>query len=357
MGSRNGLHKGHLVRAVLAGSWRSPDYPPLEITEADLAEIVPLLCKSGAAALAWRRVRETSLADSAAADILHQTYRHQSLKSALHEQHVERVFQVFRKAEVDAVILKGWVAAILYEQHDLRPAGDIDLYVRPEHFEKAVAAMKSPEAGGCFVDLHMSLSEIIERSFDELLARSRTVQLGAERVRTLGPEDHLALLCIHLLKHGAWRPLWLCDISVAIESLPPNFDWNICFGTNQQRARWIACAIGLAERLLQAKVDQVPLSRREMHVPEWVAQTVLYHWSRLFPGDSLPMRAAPFMAETLRRRRDVLKNIVNRWPDPITATFNLGAPFNNYPRFPYQLAEFLRNSARFMFALPLKRQS
>ena len=356
MGSRNGLHKGHLVAALLAGSWRSSNYPSLEIGEADLDEITPLLCKSGAAGLAWRRVRETKLADSAPADILHQAYRNQSLLSALHEQHVEKVFRLCREAHVEAILVKGWAAAILYEQNDLRPAGDIDLYVRPEHFDKAVTALRSPDATGCFVDLHTSLSEIGERSFDELLAHSRLVHLGMEQVRTLGAEDHLALLCIHLLKHGGWRPLWLCDISAAIESLPPDFDWDICFGSNPQRARWIACAMGLAAQLLGAHVHQVPRSREEMQVPAWVEQTVLYHWSRLFPGDSLPMRPAPLMADTLKQRRDVLKGIVNRWPDPITATFNLDGRFNNFPRFPYQLADFLRNSARFVFASTGKGQ-
>ncbi len=357
MGSRNGLHKGHLLASVLAGSWRSSNYPPLEISEAELEEVTPLLCKSGAAALGWRRVRETPLAESVPAKILQESYRHQSLKSALHEQHVEKAVRLCREAGVDALLFKGWAAAVLYEQDDLRPAGDIDIYPRPEHFEKAAATLKSPGASDCYIDLHPSLSEISERSFDELWARSRVVRLGPEEARTLGAEDHLALLCIHLLKHGGWRPLWLCDIAAAVESLPADFDWDTCFGKNQQRARWIACALGLAARLLHANVEQVPRSPQEMYVPAWVEQTVLYHWTRLFPGDSLPMRPAPLMAETLRQRRDVLKNIINRWPDPITASFNLDAPFNDFPRFPYQLADFLRSGARFVFAFPSKGQS
>ncbi|HKO61557.1 MAG TPA: nucleotidyltransferase family protein, partial [Pyrinomonadaceae bacterium] len=227
------------------------------------------------------------------------------------------------------------------------PAGDIDLCVRPEHRDKAVAALAG---SGCFTDLHTSLSEIGERSLDDLFARSKTVPLGAEQVRVLGTEDHLALLCIHLLKHGGWRPLWLCDISAAVESLPAGFNWDTCLGTNEQRARWIACTLGLAERLLQTDLSRVPLDRQQMRVPDWISGTVLYHWSRLFPGDALPMQAAPLMSITLRERRNVFKGIVDRWPDPITATFNLQGGVNNFPRFPYQLADFLRNGFRFMFA-------
>ena len=347
MSSRNGLHKGPLVAAVLAGSWRSSNYPPLTIDEAALQEITPLLCKSGAAALAWRRIKDTSLASSSSGETLRDTYRHQSLRSAVHEQQVEKVFRLLREAGVDAFVIKGWAAALLYEQQDLRPAGDIDVCVRPEHYGKALAALADSE---CSTDLHKVLAEIGERSFDVLLERSITVPLGAEDVRTLCTEDHLALLCIHLLKHGGWRPLWLCDIAAAVESLPPDFNWDICLGTHEQRARWIACTFGLAERLLQADVSRVPLSRDHLRVPEWITETVLYHWSRLFPGNVLPMQAATLMSVTLRQRRDILKSIRERWPDPITATFNLHGSVNNFPRFPYQLADFLRIGVQFMFA-------
>ena len=353
MSSRNGLHKGPLVAALLAGSWRSSNYPPLTIDQDALQEVTPLLCRSGAAALAWRRIKDTSLATSPAGETLRDTYRHQSLRAGLHEQQVEKVFRLFRESGVDAFLVKGWAASLLYEQHDLRPAGDIDVCVRPEHYDKALGALAGSD---CSTDLHTSLGEISERSFDDLLARSRLVPLCAENVRTLCTEDHLALLCIHLLKHGGWRPLWLCDIAAAVESLPPNFNWDICLGTHEQRARWIACTFALAERLLQADVRRVPLTRDQMRVPEWITETVLYHWSRLFPGDALPMRAAQLMSITLKQRRDILKGILERWPDPITATFNLQGSVNNFPRFPYQLAEFMRIGIQFIFASSGKNQ-
>jgi hypothetical protein len=50
------------------------------------------------------------------------------------------------------------------------------------------------------------------------------VELNGAKIRILGAEDHLRLLCLHLLKHGAWRPLWLCDVAAALESRPSSFD-------------------------------------------------------------------------------------------------------------------------------------
>ncbi|HKO61574.1 MAG TPA: nucleotidyltransferase family protein, partial [Pyrinomonadaceae bacterium] len=167
MSSQNGLQKGPLVAAVLAGSWRSNNYPALRINEQDLADVAALLSRSGAAALAWRRIKDTTLASSPSGETLRQTYRLQSLKSVAHEQAVEKVFRLLREAGVEALLVKGWAAAILYEQQDLRPAGDIDLCVRPEHRDKAVAALAG---SGCFTDLHTSLSEIGERSLDDLFA-------------------------------------------------------------------------------------------------------------------------------------------------------------------------------------------
>src|SRR5687767_4123853 len=106
MSSRNGLHKGSMVAAVLAGSWRSFNYPPLTIDQDALQGVTPLLCRSGAAALAWRRIRDTPLATSPAGETLRDTYRHQSLRSGVHEQQVEKVFRLLREAGVDGFLIK-----------------------------------------------------------------------------------------------------------------------------------------------------------------------------------------------------------------------------------------------------------
>src|SRR6266404_5619841 len=47
-----------------------------------------------------------------------------------------------------------------------------------------------------WVDLHSQLSELRDRSTEELLARSGTANLRETRVRVLCPEDNLALLAI-----------------------------------------------------------------------------------------------------------------------------------------------------------------
>jgi hypothetical protein len=167
-------------------------------------------------------------------------------------------------------------------------------------------------------------------------------------IRVLSDEDHLALMAIHLLKHGAWRPLWLCDIGAAMESLPAGFDWDRCLGTNKKRANWVACAIGLANRLLGADIGAMPFERRPKDLPAWLLSNILIQWSRLFPADHLPITPPPLMLNNLGSPRALLDGMRQRWPDPVTATFNLRGRFDDFPRLPYQVGDFLLKAGRFL---------
>src|SRR6266550_2592527 len=131
MTNRRDIRKGLLVATVLGGAWRSPDFPPLDITQHHLAEVTPLLCSSGVAALAWRRISNTHLRESPSVEVLHQTYQLQSLHRAIQEEQIEKVFRMLHAASVDAILAKGWAASAFYTSRDLRPCGDIDIYVRP----------------------------------------------------------------------------------------------------------------------------------------------------------------------------------------------------------------------------------
>jgi len=351
MKSKEALHKGTLVAEVLAGSWRNSGVPTLQMTEIELDAVTPLLYDSGTAALGWHRLKQTPLRTSASAQILHQAYRLQSLQSEIHAQKIEKVFRLFREAGVAGVLAKGWAAAGLYGDRTLRPYGDIDVCVRPEHYKLATEVLNRPEADDCWVDLHQHFSEIEDRTIDQLFARSRTVTLGKEQIRILGPEDQLALSCIHLLKHGAWRPLWLCDVGVTIESLPPAFDWDICLGKTETRANWIVCTIGLARRLLRANTDALP-TRLNAPVPAWMIDNVLRQWHRPFAINQPPMSHPIPMTDLLRHPSGLVEGLRQRWPNPIIATISVNGEFNNLPRLPYQMANCLSRIGRLLFASP-----
>jgi hypothetical protein len=347
--SKDALYKGKLVAEVLSGSWRCTNVPALHMTEAELDAVTPLLYDSGTAALAWHRLKQTSLRTSSSADLLHQAYRLQSLQAEIHEQKIEKLFRLFRQAKVEGLLAKGWATASMYSEKALRPYGDLDVCVRPEQYKLATAVLNEPEANDCWVDLHKHFSEIDDRTVDQLFARSRTVSLKAEQIRILCPEDQLALSCIHMLKHGAWRPLWLCDIGVTVETLPANFDWDLCLGTSNNRANWIGCAIGLAKRLLAVDTGHLPVSLN-LEPPAWLIDNVLWQWHRPFAINQPPMSHPIPMTDLFRHPTDLFAGLRQRWPNPIIATISVNGEFNNLPRLPYQMANCISRIGRLLFA-------
>ena len=318
------------------------------MTETELDAVTPLLYDSGTAALGWHRLEKTTLRDSSSAELLHQAYRLQSLQSEVHEQQIAKVFRLFREAGLAGVLAKGWATAGLYSRRALRPYGDIDICVRPEQYKLAEEILSDPEANDCWVDLHKRFSEIGDRTVDQLFERSRTVDLGAEQIRILGPEDQLALSCIHLLKHGAWRPLWLCDVGVAVESLPADFNWDICLGHDHTRANWIICAVGLARRLLRVDTSRLP-ERFDAEPPSWLIDNVLKQWERPFAIHQPPMSHPIPMTDLLRHPSGLFEGLRQRWPNPIIATISVNGEFNNLPRLPYQMANCLARIGRLLF--------
>ncbi len=351
MKTRETRHKGHLVAEILSGAWRGTDMPTLQMTETALDAVTPLLYDSGTAALGWQRVKNTDLRNTSSAEMLHQAYRLQSIQSGIHEQKIEKVFRLFRQAKIEGVLAKGWAAAGMYSSRALRPYGDIDICVRSKHAKLAEELLSDPEASDCWVDLHKHFSEIDDRTVDQLFARSRIVNLGQEPIRILGLEDQLALSCIHLLKHGAWRPLWLCDVGVAIESLPANFNWDVCLGPDQTRANWIGCAIGLAKRLLGVDTNGLP-AKVHRELPAWLLENVVEQWQEPFAIHQPPMSHPIPMTDLLRHPSGLLEGLRQRWPNPIIATISVNGEFNNLPRLPYQVANCLSRIGRLIFHGP-----
>ncbi len=348
MKSSTSRPQGQLVADFLAGSWRDRQ-AALDISPADLEKVTSLLYNSGGTGLAWWRIHESDLRTSSCGELLHQGYRLQALQSAISEERLITAFGLLRDAGIEPILVKGWAAARFYAHRMLRAYGDVDLVVHPTEYSAARDALKQTEAGTWWVDLHQGSSELGDRSTDQLFKRSHLVAHKGLQIRVLSDEDHLALLAIHLFKHGAWRPSWLCDIAALIESVPPTFDWKICVGSNKRRAAWIAVAIALAHQLLEANLDKTPLALQERQLPEWLVDAVLKQWGNLFQADHLPVRPQRLMAYSLRSPRTLFKEICARWPDPIVATFNLRGGPNNIPRLPYQLGAFAAGAGRYLF--------
>jgi hypothetical protein len=342
--------RGTLVAKALKGAWRDST-PPCALTAPELADISPLLYITGTGALVWRAVRESALKNTPAADTLRQAHRLQLLEAARSERDIQAAFKALRSEGIEPLLFKGWAAAGHYPERGLRPWGDVDLYVPPRDYARAEKLVEGSFALRCAVDLfHEDFADLDERGVEELYARSRTVPLGDVEVRVPGDEDHLRLLCLHWLRHNAWRPLWLCDIAAALEHRSAGFDWDICLrGTKRQRD-WIVCALLLARELLGAQVSDAPDAIREARAPRWLVRAVLKQWgvpARQHRPDNLPMLTL------LRRRAGIIKALRDRWPNAIEATYEAWqSPFSRLPRLPSQLGLYLVRAFNFQARLP-----
>ncbi|HET9531637.1 MAG TPA: nucleotidyltransferase family protein [Blastocatellia bacterium] len=344
---------GRLIANLLTGAWRlSPDPPGVSLDE--LASIVPLLNASGAGPLAWWRVKNSSLRDAPQAQPLLEAYRYHTIQAIIHEINLKKVLALYRSNGIDPVLVKGGAIARLYPELGLRLYGDIDLCIPPKQYEAAVEVKRSAEGRSFPIDLHRGFEKLDNRRADELFARSEVVKIGEVEARVLCPEDHLRVLCLHTLRHGAMRPVWLIDIAVAFESRPDRFEWDICIGNDKRRADWIACSIGLAHRLLGVNVDDTPVARRAKSLPRWIVPSVLKLWS----SRQKPHGIRTPMAHYLRHPAGLAAAIRLRWPNPIEATVDVNGPFNEWPRLPFQLGDCVVRTARFAAQLAgLRREA
>jgi len=340
------LNRGRLVSRALRRSWRTHNADTCPLTIEQLESVTPLLYESGAAALGWWSIRNTDLRDTPPGELLHQAFRLLALRARAHETEIENLFRLFREANVEVIVVKGWAIARCYPEPALRPYGDIDLLVRPSQFDAAARILQSEDARNYFTDLHLQMFELADRSIEDVFLRSQLVRCGEENVRVLNPEDHFALLSIHLLKHAAWRPLWLCDIGMQLDTMSDDFNWDTCLGRNKRRANWILSVAGLAHVLLDAEVKDAAIAARVKEVPDWLVARVLKNWEKPFAHLQAPLKHRAPIRSYLKHPPGLLKDLAPRWPDPILATVTVNGIFSKRKRTRYQFGNWLLRAAR-----------
>ena len=337
---------GKIVARLLEGAWRDSSTVP-EVALSELEAVADLLLGKGCAGLAWWRLRNSDLKNSPAALRLRDGYRLHTLQTAMREQQVVEAFKYLRSQSIEPLLAKGWAVGRLYPQRGLRPYGDLDICVQPHQRGRAVAALSEFSASECPIELHRAFRELADVSVAELFERSETVPLHDTEIRILSPEHHLRLLGLHSLHHGLWRPLWVCDLGVVLESCSTSFDWQLCMGSDLWRAEGLRCSLRLARELLGASPEGGPPDLSAQPLPHWLIPATLREW-----GAPEHYMSGPAVHELLLRPRSLLKALRLRWPNPIRATFNLRAPYSRFPRLPFQLAECLLRTVRFLGKIP-----
>lgn len=258
-------------------------------------------------------------------------YRIQVLQNAVREHEICAAFQMLRSAAIEPILLKGWSVGRLYPDPNLRCLGDVDLVVRDDELTGAKKAVR--EYGPLNIDWH-GLSDLKHEFPDPeaVIRRSQLVPLGKTQIRVLCHEDNLHFIAIHMLRHGAWSPVWVRDVAVLLASRPKNFDWDVCLGPDATRAGWVRSALVLAHRLAGADISDTPAEHHE--IPKWFQRAVIKAQKTPDPADNQPPESIwAALAHPWRLPHGLLK----RWPNPIAAAIRTHAPFKQRPPLLHQL--------------------
>ena len=329
---------------ALSGSWRTE--PPIQaLTPRAWEQAAPALHATASAGLGWWKLRRSDLSATAVGNGLRDAFRLQTLHARIHERRLIRALGLLEAAGIQSILAKGWSVARCYPSPGLRPYGDLDLHVAPEAHAAAAALFRAHEEEGLGVDLHRGVPSL-GRPWAEVAKHAVATSLEASRVRVLGPEDHLALLCVHLLSHGAWRPLWLCDVALFLEELPADFDWAYLQSLPPRQVEEVRLVALLAQRLLDADLHHTPWGSDE-GIPRWLAPAVLDAWGR---GGHYSLTARIALSAADPRR--FFEAVRIRWPNPVEATVRWRAPYNGFPRLPFQCLDAVVRGARALVSAP-----
>jgi Uncharacterised nucleotidyltransferase len=332
---------------ILAGTWRQPSFCRSTLSSENLHRLAPLLIEAGGAALTWFHIRRCkSEFPQSVLNLYREAYIGSVARAAAQEKELERVLSAFQAAGIRSILLKGWSVGRLYPESGLRPSGDIDLWIDPTQQAQANEVLTTVASGRQSVDLdHDQFRRFEARSFREFFGSCETVYLGSTQVKVLRLEDQIRVLCLHFLKHGAWRPIWLCDIAVLLESGNGVFDWKVCLGENPRREQWIASTVALARLLLGAKIPDGAPPLVTPNPPKWLTETVLREWSD--PRRPSAAALALVLPSLLHRPWKLTAVMRGRWRNAIQATVDCNGSFKGLPRWPYQVRNAVSRALHF----------
>ncbi|MEE9274022.1 MAG: nucleotidyltransferase family protein [bacterium] len=216
-----------------------------EASEAVWCEAVEEALRRGAGGLLFHHLRAAGVEPPAE---LRAEHRRIAISNAAWEAELRRLGGALREEGVRVLLIKG--AALqesVYRDAGLRRMDDVDWVVRQEaELEAATQALEALgyerdetysnlwARGNLLIDLHRNVwgdERVVSRARlagggmnEGVWARSRSSFLG-EPYRIPAPEDHLLILCAHLMKHNFEPGIWFADLE-AILLQEERFDWK-----------------------------------------------------------------------------------------------------------------------------------
>lgn len=254
------------------------------------------------------------------------------------EAETARAFRCFRSQNIEPVLIKGWAAARNYPPGVFRSYSDIDLAVPAVDYDRAVQILASEQAQGIGVDLHKELRQLDTKPWMEICADSQIVELDDCAIRIPSPEDHLRILSTHWLNDGGENKDRLWDIYYAVANRPDSFNWERCLNdAGEVRGGWVTAVIGLANRYLGLKIDDLPFKDAAKDLPAWIIRTVEREWSSAIPLRSLHT----CLSDPVELFRQIRKRLP---PNPLQATIEAEGDLRKGGQRRYQLQGIKRKA-------------
>lgn len=257
-----------------------------------------------------------------------------ALRHEASEKRLSGAVEAFNRAGLTTILIKGWAIARNYAEPWKRPFSDLDFCVSPADFETAEALLRS-DAAGYGIDLHKGLRHLDSAPWDDLVMKSRTIDLEGVQVRILRDEDHLRVLVTHWLNDGGVKRDRLWDIFYCINGCDSVFDWHSALdGCPEHRRGWIAKVLAVCRRYQGMEFGELPFSDEELNLPAWFTRALEREWNAepLYPLYYLLGQPVRFLRQ-LRKRFP---------PNPIQSTIEADAAIEDVPRMRYALSSFFR---------------
>lgn len=165
---------------------------------------------------------------------------------------LENLLNQFAERQIEVLPLKGpALAKALYGDVAMRPCDDLDLLVRREDLSRAEKLLldmgfAAPAEGddyhrkfirdGLMVELHFEVASPRSFLFDlaGLWSRTRSGEFQGAHMRVMADEDLVLFLCLHGLKHGFSRLIWILDLAHALGKMQAEGSWELAQHARQQ---------------------------------------------------------------------------------------------------------------------------
>lgn len=284
---------------------------------AEWESLAPLLLSKGLAPIAFHRARSAGSACARAEHLFRNAYRLHFARSRVYERRVARTVELLGAADpVERVVLRA----------PLPRPGDASVRRR----RPARGSARPTSRRGChgarlarrvpFADFGDDVARLSGDSFEALRLRARGMHVGGQEVSGLALDDELRYACLHVLEHGADRPLWLCDVALLLEQPGVQFNSSSVLRGSPKAQAWLHAWLRLARDMLGARVAASLANEVGSEpAPAWMVDETLRSWGQLRD------RAIPSAWKALRRPSTWAIHVRERWPNRIEALLRSGA--------------------------------